>query len=163
MCAVIAIVGAISIAEMIMINRSLQVLNISANFIGDEGITAIAKTLKIAGISVLNAQECGITAFGAKSLARGLIYNCTMKSMDVQFNDITVDGAVVILEAAVANGVCHEIKIDNDHKSDKRVGNMNSVLEGRNKQKVVMYTFVDNLRRMERGIVSSRVDLLQPL
>ena len=133
---VIITTGAISISEIIKINHTLQVLDISDNPIGDEGIAAIARTLDNARISKLNVYECSITVTGAKSLAAGLINNHTIKTLHMTWNDITVDGAIAILEAAVANGVCQEVWIDYEYKSDDKVNEMMTILEERKRQEV---------------------------
>ena len=122
---------------MIKINHTLQVLNISGNAIGDEGITAIATNLNNAMISKLYVWECDITVTGAKALARGLVNNHTLKSLDVEDNNITVNGAIVILEAAVANKVCEEVDIDDEYKRDDKVKEMMNTLEERKRPEVV--------------------------
>ena len=121
---------------MIKINNTLQVLNISGNPIGDEGIAAIAQTLDNAMISELYVWVCKITVTGAKALREGLINNHTIKLLDVSGNDITVDGAIAILEAAVANRVCQEVIINYEYMSNDKVKEMMSVLEERKRQEV---------------------------
>ena len=128
--------GAISISEMIKINHTLQVLDISDNPIGDEGIVAIARTADNASISELNVLWCKITITGAKSLAEGLMSNRTITKLGVRHNDITVNGAIAILEAAVANGVCQEVIIDDKYESYDKVKELMSVLEERKRQEV---------------------------
>jgi len=114
---VIITTGAISISEMIKINHTLQILNISKNPIGDEGVAAIARTLDNARISELNMYNCSITVTGAKSLAAGLAKKQTMKFLNVMGNNITVDGAI-----AITNGVCQQVYIDNIYEKDDKVG-----------------------------------------
>ena len=131
---------------MIKINHTLQVLNIGINPIGDEGIAAMARTLDNASISKLCVHNCNITVTGAKSLAAALKINHTLKSLMVYKpiiylyssykNNITVDGAIAILEAAVANGVCQEVMIDNEYESNDKVKELMSILEKRRKQEV---------------------------
>ena len=142
MSTVIITTGAISISEMIKINHTLQVLNISDNPIGDEGIAAIARTIDNASISKLYVYNCNITDTGAKSLAAALEINHTLKFLMIQnifntyTNDITVDGAIAILGAAVANGVCQQVIIDGKFKSDDKVKKLMSILEERKRQEV---------------------------
>ena len=136
MSTVIITTGAVSISEMIKINHTLQVLNICANSIGDEGIEAIARTLDNASISELYVYDCNITVTGAKSLAAALKNNHFIKLLEVMGNNITVDGAIAILEAAVANGVCQEVIIDDEYKSDDEVKELMSILEERKRQEV---------------------------
>ena len=133
---VIIITGAISISEMIKINHTVQVLNIGFNPIDDEGIAAIARNLDNAKISELHVQECGITDTGAKSLAEGLINNHTIKSLHVKYNNISVDGVVAILEAAIANEVCQKVTIYDKYKSNDKVKELKSILEERKRQEV---------------------------
>ena len=139
---VIIATGAISISEVIKINNTLQFLSISSNPIGDEGIAAIARTLDKANISELRVRNCNITVTGAKSLAAALNINHTLKSLMIlnifstYTNDITVDGVIAILEAAVANGVCQQVQIDNKYNNDDKVKKLMSTLEERKRQEV---------------------------
>ena len=127
---------------MIKINHTLQVLNISHNPIGDEGIAAIARTLDKASISELYLHNCNITVTGAKLLAAALKINHTLKSLIVESffslhtNNITVDGAIAILKVAVDNGVCQDVRIDDEYKSNDKVKELMSILEKRRKQEV---------------------------
>ena len=136
MYTVIITTGAISISEIFKTNHTLQVLHISGNPIGDEGIEAIARTLNNAMISELYIWECSITGAGAKALVTGLIHNHTIKLLGVEENDITPDGAIAILEVAVANGVCQEVIIDEQYKGNSNVEKMMKVLEERKRQEV---------------------------
>ena len=136
MSIVIITTGAISISEWIKNNHTLQLLDISVNAIGDEGIIAIGRSLDDASISELYAWDCKITFTGAKLLTKTLINNHIIKSLHVQYNDITVDGAIAILEAAVANGVCQEMIIDEEYEKDNKVKKMMSILEERKRQEV---------------------------
>ena len=103
----IIITGAISISEMIKTNHTLQLLDISMNPMGDEGITFIARTLDNARISKLNVSHC----------------------------NITVTEAIAVLEAAVANGVCQEVMIDK-YKSNDKVKGLMRILEERKRREV---------------------------
>lgn len=129
-------IGAVSISEMIKINHTLQVINISENKIGDIGITAIAGTLDNATISELNVSKCNITVTGVKSLAAGLIINHAIKSLNVESNDITVDGSAALLEAAVTNRTCQEVWINFQYESDSKVKEMMTILKARKNKKL---------------------------
>ena len=122
---------------MIKINHTLQFLDIGWNPIGDEGIAAIATNLNYSMISQLYVQWCNITVTGAKALAECLVNNRNIKSLDIRWNNaLTVNGAIVILEAAVANKVCEEVMIDVIYKRDDKVKEMMSILEERKRQEV---------------------------
>ena len=73
--------GAISISKMMMGNHSLQELDISENYIGDDGISAIAGALGNCKISKLDVEECGITLTGARSLATALYSSNTVREL----------------------------------------------------------------------------------
>ena len=121
---------------MININHTLQLLDISWNPIGDEGIAAIATNLKNSMISKLYVEDCEITVTGAITLAECLVKNSTIKSLSANRNDITVNGAIAILEAAVSNNVCEVVMISGKYKSDDKVKKMISILEERKRQEV---------------------------
>ena len=121
---------------MIKINHTLQLLKIGYNPIGDEEIAAIASNLNYSMISKLYVWRCNITVTGAKALAECLVNNHNIKLLDVHWNNITVNGAIVILEAAVANKVCEEVVINGEYKSDDKVKEMMSILEERKRQEV---------------------------
>ena len=124
---------------MLTINLTLQILIISLNSIGDEGIAAIASALNSAMISELNVYDCNITVTGAKSLAAGLTNSNTIKLLDVMFNDITEDGAIAILDAAVHNKVCQDVWIDSNYKSNDKVKELITILE---KRKIQVQSYI---------------------
>ena len=138
MCLVQTILWLISVTVMITIGAicitkvlgkcSLQVLDMSHNNIGDDGITAIAGTLSNSQISELDVSDCGITLTGARSLAEGLLVNNSVRILNVSGNPITVEGARLILQSAVDNGVCKEVYIDKDCQHDDEVKKMMIIL-----------------------------------
>ena len=98
---------------MIKENHTLERLDIRDNSIGDKGIEAIAQQLVHTKIIDLNVAGCGFTDTGAKSLADCLKSNSTLGILDVLYNNITVDGARLILEAAT-NGICWWLGINQE-------------------------------------------------
>ena len=120
--------GAICISAVLG-KCSLQVLDMSFNNIGDDGITAIARTLSNSQISKLEVCECDITLTGARSLAAGLLVNNSVRILEVWGNPITVEGARLILQSAVDNGVCQEV--GSDYKDDDEVKKMMIILRQR--------------------------------
>ncbi|XP_065884103.1 ribonuclease inhibitor-like isoform X2 [Dysidea avara] len=133
--------GATCISEVFMVKCSLQVLEMKANNIGDDGITAIAGALSNSQISKLYISVCDITLAGAQSLAAGLLVNNSVKILDVSGNPVTVKGACVILQSTVDKGVCQEVVIydkvfsklrgDEDYRNDDEVNWMMITLEKR--------------------------------
>ena len=127
--------GAISISNTMMVNHSLQELYMEVNSIGDDGISAIARELDNCKINELDVRNCGITLTGARSLATALSSHPTITQLRLWFNPITVEGAQLIVEAAVHNTVCLRVGIDDEHKNDK-VKEMLTILEDRRRPKV---------------------------
>ena len=127
--------GAISISKMMMGNHSLQELEISRNNIGDDGISAIAGVLGNCKISELYVGKCGIILTGARSLATALYSSNTVRILWLRDNPITVEGALLIVNSAVHNTVCHWVLIDDEYKNDE-IQKMMNILEERRRQEV---------------------------
>ena len=127
--------GAISISNMMMVNHSLQVLNVGGNSIGNDGISAIARELGNCKINVLTVSQCDITLTGARSLATAISSHPTIRGLNLYDNPITVEGAQLIVEAAVHNTVYLRVYIDDKYENDK-VKEMLTILEDRRRQKV---------------------------
>ena len=126
-------IGAISISNVMMVNHSLRELYMRGNSIGDDGISAIARVLGNCKINELHVSECGITLTGTRSLATALSSHPTIRVLRLQNNLITVEGAQLIVEAAVHNTVCLHVDIDDEYKNDK-VKEMLTILEDRTEE-----------------------------
>ena len=132
---VLITIGAKCIGE-VLISSSLQVLWIFENNIGDDGIIAIAGALGKSRLRDLNADDCGITLMGAVELTSALSTNQTIKILHLYKNFITVEGARLILQSAVNNGVCEKVTINNEntsdnYESDNEVQKMMTILQTR--------------------------------
>ena len=125
--------GAISISNIMMVNHSLQVLHIFGDSIGDDGIPAITRELGNCKINVLSVGQCGITLTGARSLATALSSHPTIRQLWLWDNPITVEGAQLIVEAAVHNTVCLYVGIDDKYRNDK-VKEMLTILKDRSQK-----------------------------
>ena len=136
--------GSISISQALMVNQTLLVLDIGGilgegNNITDDGITAIAGSLRSSSITVLDVSRCGITFTGVTSLAAGLSTNQNIRILRLNVNPITVDGARLIMKSAVDNGICEIVGIDNKYKGDDEVKEMITILYDRRRQNVGNY------------------------
>jgi len=134
-CTINDATGAISIADAFLVKHSLQVLNVSSNDIGDNGITAIAEALSNSQIRDLFIRKCSITLSGIKALATALVVNKSINLLDVRDNPITVEGTHLIVKAAVDNDVCENLYVDDEYKHDE-VKKMIMTLKQREWQKV---------------------------
>ena len=107
---------------------SLEILDISHNIIGDDGIIAIAEALSDSKICELYIGRCDITFAGARSLAAALEINSNVKRLDAYHNPITVEGARLILRSSVRNKICKEVGIDRIYRDDDEVQEMLHIL-----------------------------------
>jgi len=117
-----------------MVKHALQVLHMSLNNIGDDGIAAIAEALGNSHIIELYVSGCGITFTGARSLAAGLLTNDSIKRLDVYDNPITAKGACLILQSAVDNLICKEVVVDSIYRNNDEVKKMMITLRQQIKQ-----------------------------
>ena len=131
--------GAISISQALMVNQTLLELGMGYNNITDDGITAIAGSLRSSSITVLNVDRCGITFTGVTSLVATLTTNQNIKILKLWGNPITVDGARLIMKSAVDNGVCECVGIGYEYENDDEVKEMETILNDRRRQDVRNY------------------------
>ena len=130
--------GAISISQALMVNQTLLELYMESNQIGDDGIIAIASSLSNSSITILEVNRCGISVVGVRSLAEAISSNQNIRTLRLWNNPITVDGARLIMKAAVDNAVCEYVEIDSKYDDDE-VRRMRNILDDRNKQDVRSY------------------------
>ena len=131
--------GAISISQALMVNQTLLELEMVDNNITDDGITAIAGSLRSSSITELDVRRCGITFTGVTSLGAALTTNQSIRTLWLMNNPITVDGARLIMKSAVDNGVCEIVGIDNEYEDDDEVKEMKTILNDRSRQDVRNY------------------------
>ena len=135
--------GAISISKMMMVNHSLQELNIWRNSIGDDGISAITGALGNCKISKLSVGQCDITLTGARSLATALYSSNTIRELWLDSNPITIEGALLIVNSAVYNTVCQDVENDSKYKNDE-IQKMMNILKDRRRQEVKGFVIWSN-------------------
>ena len=116
----ISAIGAKYIAKMLEINKTIKVLKMDGNYIGDEGTIAIAGVLNKIALSKLYLNHCGFTYRGAKSLVSNLksTSNNNNLVLYLQRNAITIDGARLM--ASLASYV-KEVSIDDKYMKDAEV------------------------------------------
>ena len=131
--------GAIFISQALMVNQTLLELDMASNNITDDGITAIAGSLRSSSITELDVVRCGITFTGVISLAAALTTNQSIKKLWLMDNPITVDGARLIMKSAVDNGVCKIVGMDDEYQNDDEVKEMIIILNDRRRQDVRNY------------------------
>ena len=133
------ITGAISISQALMVNQTLLELHMRRNTIGDDGITAIAGPLSNSNITLLNVNWCGIGLVGATSLAAALSSNQNIRELNLDGNEITDDGARLIMKIAIDNGVCEKVSLGTEYKGDEEIKRLMTILDDRKRQHVSNY------------------------
>ena len=133
--------GAISISQALMVNQTLLELHMGFNQIGDDGITAIASSLSNSSITLLDFNGYGISDVGVRSLAEAMSSNQNIRTLWLRNNPISVDGAHLIMKAAVDNAVCEIVAIDIafEYYDDDDIQRMKNILDDRRKQDVRSY------------------------
>ena len=103
---------AVNIGKMLKSNKSLKYLKISSNSIGDDGISAISDGLHInTTVIQLIARGCGFHSKGAKSIAKMLQANKTLKYLDISCNNIEDSGIKAIALGIQANTTLIQLKV----------------------------------------------------
>ena len=134
--------GATAISKLLKNNHVIQKLHMSHNNIGDDGITAIAMALTNSTIKELLVINCGITLTGARSIATLLSLNHSIRTLWLQNNPITTEGAHVMLQSALNNEASQvDIWIDDEYK-DGEVWRMKNILDNRRRMKTNEVVYV---------------------
>ena len=111
---IITSTGAIAIANSLLHNTSLEVLYMNYNAIGQDGTKAIAQAItnnKI--LKKLYINNCKIST-GATAIAYSLLHNTSLEVLDMSFNAIGQDGAIVISQAIINNKTLKELCVYDD-------------------------------------------------
>ena len=96
--------GAFALSKFLNSTKSMKFLNISNNDIGDNGIKAIADSLKVNNsISQLIASRCEITCNGAVSISDMLKNNRTLITLGIFYNPIGDNGVTTMVDALLTN------------------------------------------------------------
>ena len=122
-----------------MVNQTLLQLRMWGNKIGDDGITAIAGSLSNSNITLLNVRRCSIDLVGVTSLAAALSSNKNIRELHLYDNDITNNGARLIMKIAVDNEVCEYVSISAEYEDDEEIKRMRTILDDRRRQHVRNY------------------------
>ena len=110
--------GGKAIGDALMVNRSLQVLDLHGNPIS-AGVVHIAESLKCNhSLLEINLSNCGISEKGGKAIGDALMVNRSLQVLDLHGNPISV-GVVHIAESLKCNHSLLEINLSNCGISEK--------------------------------------------
>lgn len=103
--------GAIAIINSLS-NSSIETLNLSDNYIGDDGATQIGLVLETnKSLKQLSIQENQITDDGMASISKGLTRNKGLQFLGVQWNFITNNGALYLNTCLTQNSSLRALHI----------------------------------------------------
>jgi Ran GTPase-activating protein (RanGAP) involved in mRNA processing and transport len=97
--------GATLIAKALMNNKSLTILDLSFNRIGDEGVAVLADALAInTTLAELHLQSVGMSSSGLAAIAEALKTNTSLQKLVMRLERVGTDrGAVLVQDSAVCN------------------------------------------------------------
>ena len=122
--------GAITIAEAIQMNTTLQKLNISNNSISDDGAAAISDGLKNNNsLQELNISRNEITNEGAQYIAEAIQVNTTLEKINVSCNAISDDGAVAIIYSLQFNTSLQELNMSRNKITSEGAEKITEVIQ----------------------------------
>ena len=108
--------GAISLCEALRVNTSLTSLDLSKNDIGDEGAISLSEALTVnTSLTSLKLSENSIGHEGANSLSEALRVNTSLTSLDLFGNSIDNEGANSLSEALRVNTSLTSLVLSENH------------------------------------------------
>ena len=97
--------GATELAGWLLVNGTLETLDLSYNYIGDGGAQALAQALRVNDtLRKLDLTYNGVGAAGAHALAEALRVNSTLRELNLDANEIGDEGAQALAETLHVNG-----------------------------------------------------------
>ena len=115
----VSIEGAKVIAEAILVNTTLQKLDISHNNLSDDGVINISECLKSNRTQDLDLSVNRITNRGAIRIAEAICVNTTLQRLSISHNNISDDGVIVISDSLKKNNSLKECYLSSNRITDK--------------------------------------------
>ena len=114
--------GAITLAEAIQANTTLQKINVSNNSISDNGVAVISNSLKFnISLQELNISRNKITSEGTKYIGESILLNTTLQKLDLSCNAVSDDGAAAISDNLKHNTSLQELNISHNSITNKGI------------------------------------------
>jgi hypothetical protein len=118
----IGVDGAAVVADFLRTNRTLIMLNIAGNNVGDKGVKTIVEALqanKNTALAILNICGNSISNEGAEAVADLLRTNKTLTTVDLSWNNIADEGARIIAGALRENLALTTIDLNDNSITDE--------------------------------------------
>jgi Leucine Rich repeat len=110
---------------------TLKVLDLRGNSIGDEGVVALARSLKKkSALTELHLNENDISSTGAASLASVFKHGSPLKELHLSFNDIDDGGASALSDALRENTSLRVLKLNGNRIGYRGASAMSRLLQG---------------------------------
>ena len=110
------------LAQALCVNTSVKTLNLSFNYLGDEGAKALADMLGGNGaessgtvnttLEHVDLSKCRIGPVGAQHLAQALCVNTSVKTLDLSDNCIGSEGVKALAKMLGRNGALEHLYVD---------------------------------------------------
>jgi Leucine-rich repeat (LRR) protein len=103
------------IAEMLLVNSTLEHLDLSSNVFGDHGAQLIALALEQnAGLRTLKLESCSLLDLGVSSLGRALKFNNTLTHLSLAGNTVSDLSCAAFIESLKVhrNETLQELQLD---------------------------------------------------
>ena len=110
--------GAVTLAEAIQVNTTLQKIDISSNSIADDGVAAISNSIRFNtsnSLQELNISRNNIANNGIRVLAEVIEINSTLQNIDISKNHISTEGLLHFMEAVKNNCTLQVVNITHNN------------------------------------------------
>ena len=138
--------GAVSVGEVLRINKTLKYLDISSNSIGDDGLSAILDGLHVNTTLIqLVVRSCEFRSKGAGSVAKILQeVNVPLKHLDISSNQIEDDGIVAVTCSIETSTTLTELLLYDCNFYSKGLKSINKMLMMNKSLKTLSITYNDD-------------------
>ena len=154
--------GAITLAEAIQVNNTLQKISISSNSISDDGAVAIGNSIKFnTSLQELNISHNTITNYGIKVLAKGIEINSTLHNIDVSKNHISIEGLLCFMEAVKNNCTLQVVNITHNNVTRSGFVSIKQCIENLQHPIQIYASWNEIVTRNEELLVTSKICTFQ--
>ena len=121
------------IVKTLQVNKFLQTLDISGNFISDKGMSSISDYIKTNNVLYkLNLSNLKITDEEAKTLAAAIQVNTALQELNISKNWISEEGVMRVLEACTKHRTLHKLVCTHNNLSKSGLATINEYIKKEN-------------------------------
>ena len=156
--------GAITLAEAIQVNTTLQKINISDNSISDDGATAIINSIKFNtsnSLQELNISQNNITNDGIKVLAEVIEINSTLQNINISKNHIAIEGLMCFMKAVKNNCSLQVVNITHNNVTRSGFTSIKQCIENLQRSIQIYASWNEIVSRNGELLVKSKICTFQ--